>query len=237
MSNVAMELPLSVLVADDHRLFRQGLIGLMNTRPDLVRVIGEAATGQEAVKAAWEMRPDLVLMDVTMPDGDGLQATHSIYEQLPGTAVVMLTASDDDRILREALRLGAAGYLLKSLDAAELFDLIAGLSRGEKAITRTMAARLLKGINVDGGGAAQLGDLLTEREIDVLRLVAAGATNPEISDVLVISVNTVKSHMHHILEKLQVENRTQAATLAVQSGLAASPSIESSSSSQDHPTR
>jgi DNA-binding NarL/FixJ family response regulator len=224
MMNDPITLPLTILVADDHRLFRQGLIGLMNTRPDLVYVVGEASTGREAVKLACETRPDIVLMDITMPDGNGLQATRTIYEQLPDTAVIMLTASDDDENLHEAVRLGASGYLLKSLDAAELFDLIAGVSRGEVAITRTMAARLLKGLAGNQEEPGEVGLLLTEREIDVLRLVAAGASNPAISDALYISVNTVKSHMRHILEKLQLENRTQAATYAVQSGLAPPPS-------------
>src|SRR5690606_24495424 len=118
MNQVTKEkkLPLTVIVADDHSLFRQGLIGLMNTRPDLVTVIGQAATGRQAVELARELEPDLVLMDITMPDGGGLQATAVIRQQMTRTAVVMLTASDEDAHLQEAVHLGAAGYLLKSLD-------------------------------------------------------------------------------------------------------------------------
>ncbi|HSM57110.1 MAG TPA: response regulator transcription factor [Candidatus Sulfomarinibacteraceae bacterium] len=214
-----MTLPLSVVVADDHHLFRQGLIGLMNTRPDLVRVVGEAATGREAVSLAAELEPDLVLMDIAMPDGNGLQATEQIHKQLANTAVVILTASEEDKNLHRAVRLGAAGYLLKSLDAEELFELIGGVASGEAAITRTMAARLLKGLADDCDVETCVDDLLTEREIEVLRLVAQGVSNPDIAERLFITVNTVKTHLRNILDKLQLENRTQAATYAVQKGL------------------
>lgn len=214
-----MSLPLTVIVADDHSLFRQGLIGLMKTRPDLVTVVGQAATGREAVALARELRPNLVLMDISMPDGSGLQATAAIRETLDDTAVVMLTASDEDAHLQEAVRLGAAGYLLKSLESDELFDLIAGVARGEAAITRTMAARLLKGLAAGSDEPVHIEDVLTEREVEVLRLVAQGVSNPDIAEKLFITVNTVKTHLRNILEKLHVENRTQAATYAVQKGL------------------
>lgn len=216
-------LPLSVLIVDDHRLFRQGLAGLMSTRPDLVRLVGEAATAREAMSRARELRPDLILMDISMPGGSGLEATAALRTELPDTAVVMLTSSDEDEHLRQAVRLGAAGYLLKDLDARELFDLIAGIARGEAAMTRAMAGRLLK---VLAGGPAQNDEKallaeLTEREIEVLQLVARGVSNAEIAEALVVTVNTVKTHIRNILEKLQVENRTQAATFAVQQGLIA----------------
>ncbi|MFW6098032.1 MAG: response regulator [Chloroflexota bacterium] len=213
------KLPLSVIVADDHSLFRQGLIGLMNTRPDLVTVVGQAATGRQAVDLARDLQPDLVLMDIAMPDGGGLQATAVILREMTGTAVVMLTASDEDAHLQEAVHLGAAGYLLKSLDSDELFDLIAGVAHGEAAITRTMAARLLKGLAAGQDAPTHAEDLLTEREVEVLRLVAQGVSNPDIAQELYITVNTVKTHLRNILDKLQVENRTQAATYAVQKGL------------------
>lgn len=217
-----MKLPLSVLIVDDHRLFRQGLIGLMATRPDLVQVLGEAATGREAVTMAKRDRPDLILMDIAMPEGTGLEALEQIQQEVADTAVVMLTASEEDSDLQEAVRLGAAGYLLKDLDADELFELVSGVARGEAAMTRTMAARLLKGLAQGPAGEDEPEPLLgslTEREIEVLRLVARGVSNPEIADSLFITINTVKTHLHNILEKLQVENRTQAATYAVQKGL------------------
>jgi two-component system, NarL family, nitrate/nitrite response regulator NarL len=212
-------LPLKVLVVDDHRLFRQGLVSIMKTRPELVEVAGEAAGGKEAIQLAQTLRPDVVLLDIYMPDMDGLQTARVIRQALPETAIIMLTSSEDDRHLFEAVRLGAAGYLLKNLDAAELFDLLAGVVRGEAALTRAMASRLLKGVANQAFNEQTGVEELSEREIEVLRLVAQGCSNPDIAGVLHISVNTVKSHIKNILGKLQLENRTQVAAYAVQAGL------------------
>src|SRR5574338_85214 len=123
-----------VLIADDHKLFRQGLIGLMRTREDLVSVIGEASTGSEAVQLAEQLHPDVILMDIYMPQMDGLQAAKEIRQRLPEIAIVMLTSSERDGHLYEAVQIGVAGYLLKSLDAAELFDLLSGVVKGETAM-------------------------------------------------------------------------------------------------------
>ncbi len=208
---------LRTLVVDDHRLFRQGLVSLMSTRPDLVQVVGQAATGREAVSMTHALHPDLVLMDILMPDGNGLYAARAIRDDMPDVAIVMLTASELDEHLYEAIRIGASGYLLKNLDADDLFELVTGVQQGEAAITRTMAARLLKGIahHATEPGEAEL----TEREVDVLKLVARGESNPKIAEELSITVNTVKVHLRNILSKLQLENRTQIATYALQSGL------------------
>lgn len=210
--------PLSVLIADDHRLFRQGLIGLLNTRPDLVRVVGEAATGRETVQLVEHLHPDVVLLDIQMPDGNGLEAAAQIRQHSPNVRIVILTASESDEQLYQAVQLGVAGYLLKNLDAEELFALLASVVQGEAALTRAMAARLLKRVahHAHGDGSAPV---LTEREIQVLRLVVQGASNPEIAAQLCVSVNTVKTHIRNILEKLHLENRTQVAGYAVQSGL------------------
>lgn len=207
------------MIADDHKLFRQGLIGLMKTREDLVEVIGEAETGEEAIQLAERLNPDVILLDIYMPQTDGLQAAKEIRQRFPNIAVVMLTSSERDGHLYEAAQLGVAGYLLKSLDANELFDLLHGVTHGEPAMTRAMASKLLKSVanrmaNEDKGEQS-----LTERELFVLRLVASGASNQEIADKLTISVNTVKSHIKNILEKLHLENRTQAATYALKHGL------------------
>jgi DNA-binding NarL/FixJ family response regulator len=208
-----------VLVADDHKLFRQGLISLMTAHENMVEVVGEAATGEEVIRLTDELRPDVVLMDIYMPNGDGLQATKEIKARFPKTAVVMLTSSEKDEHLYEAVRLGASGYLLKSLDAEELFDLLSGVTQGEAAMTRAMASKLLKGVAKRSASESQGEEVLTEREISVLRLVAKGASNPQIAEALCISVNTVKFHLKNILAKLQLENRTQVATYAVRSGL------------------
>ncbi|MBI5301790.1 MAG: response regulator transcription factor [Chloroflexi bacterium] len=221
---------MNVLIADDHRLFRQGLIGLMNTRPDLVHVVGEAGTGREAILFVERHHPDVVLMDLQMPDGDGLHAAAQIQQRWSDVRVVILTASESDEQLYRAVRQGVAGYLLKSLDAAELFDLLGGVAQGEVAMTRAMAARLLKGIAHHNADANTGEQALTEREIQVLRLVAQGESNPQIAENLCITVNTVKVHLRNILAKLRLENRTQVATYAVQSGLAFSPTP------QNHPT-
>ncbi len=210
---------IKVLIADDHRLFRQGLIGLMKTREELVTVIGEAETGEEAVRLAGELHPDVILMDIYMPQMDGLQAAKEIGARFPEIAIIMLTSSERDGHLYEAVQLGVAGYLLKSLDADELFDLLLGVTRGEPAMTRAMASKLLKSVAnrmVDPKKGEQS---LTERELFVLRLVASGASNNEIAGKLSISVNTVKTHLKNILDKLQLENRTQAAAYALQHGL------------------
>jgi DNA-binding NarL/FixJ family response regulator len=209
-----------VLIADDHNLFRQGLISLMRTREDLIEVVGEAEDGLEAIRMAELYQPDVILMDIYMPHVDGLQATREIRARFPKIAVVMLTSSESDEHLYEAVRLGASGYLLKSLDADELFNMISGVIQGEAAMTKAMASRLLKGIARHSSGSGSEAEQLTEREIVVLRQVAMGKSNAEIAEDLTISINTVKSHLKSILAKLQLDNRTQAAAYAVNTGLA-----------------
>lgn len=211
---------IKALIADDHKLFRQGLIGLINTHDELVEVVGEAETGNEAIHLAGTLNPDVILMDIYMPEGDGLFALRHIREHYPRISVIMLTSSESDEHLYEAVQLGAAGYILKSLDADELFELLRGVSRGEAAMTKAMASRLLKGIARRSTRIEKGEDSLTERELTVLRLVAKGHSNAQISTELHISLNTVKSHLRSILDKLQLENRTQAAAFALERGLA-----------------
>ncbi|MBT7074797.1 MAG: response regulator transcription factor [Anaerolineae bacterium] len=207
---------LNILIADDHKLFRQGLISLMRTRGDFVKVVGEAATGLEAIQLAEQLRPDIILMDIYMPERNGIEATREIRIKNPEIAIVILTSSESDKHLKEAVSLGISGYLLKNLDGDELFDLIAGIERGEAAMTRTMAARLLKNAaNVRAGAHEEL----TGRELDVLRAVSHGASNQEIAEELIISVNTVKTHLKNISSKLQLDNRTQVAAYALEKGL------------------
>jgi two-component system nitrate/nitrite response regulator NarL len=210
---------IKVLIADDHKLFRQGLISLMKTRQDLVEVVGEAETGEEAIQLAEQLKPDVILMDIYMPQIDGLQAAKVIHSRHPEQAIVILTSSEKDGHLYEAVQSGVSGYLLKSLDAEELFSMIEGVSHGEAAMTRAMASRLLRGVAERVAQDEKGESSLTERELLVLRLVASGASNLEIAGSLSISVNTVKSHLKNILEKLHLENRTQAATYAFERGL------------------
>ena len=217
-----------VLIADDHKLFRQGLISLMSTREGWVTVVGQASTGSEAVRLADSLRPQVVLMDIYMPEMDGLQALQAIRAAHPEITVVMLTSSESDEHVFRALELGASGYLLKDLDAGELFDAIDGVVRGEAAMTKAMAARLIREIAHRSAEPQEGQEALSERELAVLRLVATGASNAEIAEQLSVSVNTVKSHIRNILDKLQLENRTQAARYAMNRGLV--PPVDKTSS-------
>lgn len=214
---------IKVLIVDDHKLFRQGLRSLMSTRDDIVEVVGEAATAAEAIKLAGQLRPDVVLMDIYMPEVDGLEATRAIKKLYPEIAVVILTSSEKDSHLFEAVRSDAAGYLLKNLDADELFNMLEGVAKGEAAMTRAMASKVLKGIARQQIGGPDEIETLTEREIMVLHLVAQGESNPQIAEKLSISTNTVKTHLSNILKKLQLDNRAQVAAYAVEHGIKSSP--------------
>lgn len=200
-----------ILLADDHALFRDGVRSLLAARG--VDVVGEAADGQEAVAAALALRPDVVLMDITMPKMDGLAATRLIKAAAPEIKIIMLTVSDADRTVFESIKCGAVGYLLKNLQADEFFDLLSGVERGEAPITRTMAARMLEEFS-RGSTRAPRGDELSERENQVLRAVSGGATNREIAAALHISENTVKFHMKNILDKLHLRSRAEVVAYA-----------------------
>lgn len=210
--------PLDILIVDDHRLFRQGLRSLMSVEPELVNVIGEADNGQDAIKVVGALRPDLVLMDIDLPDISGFDATRRIQKLYPNVAVLILTASDTIADFQEALKLGVAGYLLKDLDAHELFELLRAIQQGERAITKSMANRMFTTITNEDQSEFVCEDL-TSRELDVLRLLAQGYSNRQIADNLYISVNTAKVHVRNILEKLCVDNRSQAAVMALNTGI------------------
>src|SRR5665811_495720 len=215
--------PIRILLADDTALFRTAIAELVDGQDGLT-VVGEAENGLEAVEKANALKPDLVVMDVEMPVMDGVEATRLIREQLPGVRVVMLTVSEADEHLFDAIRFGAQGYLLKNLRPAELFDLIRAVMRDEAALSPSIAGRLLGQIR-NGAMASQVEDAqpdtaaLTPRELEVLRLVADGLSNKEIAAKLFITEGTVKNHVHNALEKLQLENRTQAAAYIVRQGL------------------
>jgi DNA-binding NarL/FixJ family response regulator len=206
-----------VLVADDHSLFRDGIISLLEAAG--FEVVGQVGDGQAAVEAALRLRPDLVLLDITMPQLSGLEALRLIKAELPETQVVMLTVSDDDADLFEAVESGALGYLLKNLSADQFFEMLDGLQRGEAAMTRQTTTRLMKGLSARSPQRADPVESLTQREIELLRLVAEGMSNKAIAQALSISENTVKYHVGNILQKLGVQTRTEAVTQAIRAGL------------------
>ena len=207
-----------VLLADDHALFRDGVRSLLTAKG--IEIVGEASDGQEAVEAALRLRPDLVLMDITMPSLNGLDATRLIKARAPEIKIVMLTVSDEDRMVFEAIKSGAQGYLLKNLQADEFFEMLQGLERGEAPLTRALAARILDEFGRHGASVpVPPQDELTGRERDVLQAVSGGASNREIAGRLHISENTVKFHMKNILDKLHLRSRAEVVAYAARRGL------------------
>lgn len=205
-----------VLLADDHALFRKGLAGLLAAEPDL-DVVGEARTGKEVLELARELMPDLVLMDIFMPEQDGLEATRRLKEELPYVRVVILTISEKEETLFEAIKAGAQGYLLKGIEPPELLEMLRGLARGEAAISRGTAAKILKEFSRREPQARPEDSPLTRltaREREVLAHVSQGLSNKQVAVRVGVSENTVRNHLRNILEKLHLENRVQAATFA-----------------------
>ena len=215
-----------VLLADDHALFREGLTSLLSSQPD-IEVVGEAEDGLEALVKVRELQPDLILMDVTMPGCGGLEATQLIKQDLPNIKIVMLTVHDQDDKLFEAIRSGAAGYVLKSTASESLMPMLRGVMRGEAAINGVMATRILQEFKrLDERTPSRIQEdtpALTAREKEVLRLVAAGAMDKEIAAELFIRITTVKTHIRRILAKLHATSRHQAAARAVREGLISPP--------------
>jgi DNA-binding NarL/FixJ family response regulator len=212
---------LRILLVDDHVLFRKGVAALLATRQDL-QVVGEAGDGLEAIEMARETLPDVILMDINMPRCDGLEAIRQIKREMPHVTIVMLTVSEDDKHLFDAIKGGAQGYLLKNLEPYQLYDLLTSISKGEAPLSGAIAAKIIKEFTRPNPGMAnapEILDELTEREMMILQLVAEGKTNGEIASALVISENTVKIHVRNILEKLHLQNRIQAAVYAVRQGL------------------
>ncbi|CAN5776608.1 response regulator transcription factor [soil metagenome] len=211
-----------LLLCDDHAMFRQGLRRILETEPGL-RVIGEAANGREAIRYALETKPDVILMDIQMPDLDGVAATKAILEERPDTKVIILTMYRQDRYVFEAIKVGARGYLLKDADADDLVDAIVRVAAGETLLNADMAASVLDEFK-------RYGELprhpehsiseLTEREADILRLVAQGSSNQGIADGLGVSEKTVRNRLTEIFSKLRLNNRTQAALYALREGIA-----------------
>jgi DNA-binding NarL/FixJ family response regulator len=213
-----------IVIADDHALFRDGVASLVGAWGH--EVVGSAGTEEEAVAVAVAVAPDLVLMDVRMPGGSGLAATARIRAARPETAIVILTVSEDEDDLFEAIKAGAQGYLLKNLEAPQLRSMLEAVERGEAAITPATAGRIIdefvrreRAGGVDASRRTSDPDRLTERELDVLGHVTRGLRNKEIATQLGISENTVKYHLRNILEKLHAGSRAELAARAVREGL------------------
>ncbi len=209
-----------MLIVDDHAVFRRGLELVLAEEPDL-QIVGEAADGLEAIERAADLLPDVIVMDVRMPGIGGIEAARRIRHAQPATKIVMLTGSEDEEYLFAAVRVGATGYLLKEAAIEEVAGAVRAVARGQALITPSMATKLLGEFNllsrrVDSHDTAPK---LTDRETEVLRLVARGMSNKEIAADLVIAENTVKNHVRNILEKLQLRSRMEAALYAVREKL------------------
>jgi DNA-binding NarL/FixJ family response regulator len=216
---------MEILIADDHALFRESLRSLLEARE--MKIVAEAENGKQAVELAWEHKPDVVLMDLMMPEMDGLEATKHLAAELPEIKVVILTASDDDSNLFEAIKAGAKGYLLKDLQADEFFALLEGVDRGEPALTPVLARKLLDEFARAKGTESYSPDALTEREHEVLELMVKGVTtNRKLAGALGISENTVKFHVRNILDKLHLHNRAQVVAYAMRNRLVEAPQHE-----------
>jgi DNA-binding NarL/FixJ family response regulator len=214
-------MPLRILLVDDHILFRKGVAAVLASRADFL-LVGEAGDGVEAVERARAAIPDIILMDINMPQMNGLEAVQVIKQEMPHVRIIMLTVSDNDRDIFTAIKNGADGYLLKNLEPSQLFEMLDCLRRGEAPLTGSLAAKILnefrqpsKNLKLPDAGT----DGLSPREIQVLELVVQGLTNKEIANALSIAEDTVKIHLRNILEKLHLHNRIQAAVYAVRQGL------------------
>lgn len=222
--------PARLLIAEDYALVREGLRAMLSGEPDL-EVVGEAKNGREAVERCRALDPDLVLMDVRMPEMDGLQATRAIKESQPAVSVLMVTTHQDPDYLLEAVKAGAAGYILKEVSRRELLESIRRVLDGESTLDHGVAMRLLTRLSegtvrpAESDAASfettwrELPEQLSDREIEALRLITAGKTNRQIAQELMISLSTVKTYVQRIIKKLGVSDRTQAAVRAAEMGL------------------
>jgi DNA-binding NarL/FixJ family response regulator len=208
-----------VLIADDHHLFREGLTRILDDEED-IEVVARVRSGEEALASIGSYRPDVVVLDVNMPGIGGIETARRLRQQYPDMGILMLTVSEDRETLFQAVQAGVRGYLLKSSTSDELVDAIYRINRGEAAISPVMSAKLLdEFVALSQGQRQRPEDVLTERERAILRYVASGMSNKEIGQALSISPHTVKAHLRHILDKLGLRSRTQAAAWAERHGL------------------
>ena len=209
---------ITVLVVDDHKVVRQGVRAFMDTQPDLT-VVGEAGTGEEAVALAAEHAPDVVIVDLVMPGMDGVEVTRQVKQVSPRTQVIVLTSYHQDEHIFPAIRAGALSYLLKDVGPAELADAVRKAANGEAVLHPRVAARVVQELHGARQDSPNPFTELSDRELEVLRLIADGLNNADIAETLVISEKTVKSHVSNILNKLHLADRTQAAVHAWREGV------------------
>jgi len=210
--------PITVMIVDDHEMVRKGAKGYLEAQPDIT-VVAEAESGEEAMRLAREYVPDVVLMDLVMPGIDGVEATRKVKDVSPRTQIIILTSFHEDEHIFPALQAGAISYLLKDVRAQELIEAIKRASKGEATLHPRVAARLIKQFSQGEPDRSHLFTELTEREVEILTLIARGFTNQKIAEELVISIGTVKGHVSNILSKLHLVDRTQAAVYAWQEGI------------------
>lgn len=207
---------IKVLIVDDHFLSRRGIASILSANP-LFEIVGEATNGTEALEKAKQQMPDLILMDIRMPGGDGLKATGMIKSAMPHIKIIILSVSDDVQDFFEAIKLGAQGYLLKNMEPEYWLDYIISIAQGEAPISRILANKILQ--EFAGQKQAVPDNNLSEREREVLQLISQGLGNKEISEKLYISESTVKNHLRNILDKLHLQNRMQLIAFAYKNGL------------------
>jgi NarL family two-component system response regulator LiaR len=209
---------ITVILVDDHQMVRQGVRAFLEKQPD-ISVVGEAASGAEALRLAADLVPDVVLMDLVMPAMDGVETTRRLKQISPGSQVIILTSYHDDEHIFPAIRAGALSYILKDVSSGELAEIVRKAARGEAVMHPHVAARVMQELRGGPRANAQLSSELSERELEVLRLIADGLNNTEIAERLVISEHTVKRHVSNILSKLHLADRTQAAVYAWREGV------------------
>ncbi len=219
---------LRILIVDDHRLIREGLAWLLRTDKD-IEVVGEADNGYTAVEQCKQLHPDIVLMDLYMPTLDGISATRLIKETVPDTCVILLTVSQNEEDLMEAIYSGASGYIYKDTDASTLIEQVKRAYAGDTAFGPDMVKRILAGVRRQKPESAntKLRMGISSREKEVLGLIAGGLTNKAISSSLAISINTTRTHVRALMQKLNSDNRTQLATLALRDGLTSESNVRS----------
>jgi len=210
-----------ILIVDDHTIVRDGLQALINAEPGM-QVIGVGADGDEAIEKARALQPDVILLDLIMPRKDGIQATAEIKKENPAARILILTSFAEDHQVFSAIKAGAIGYLMKDTSSDDLIQAIRDVYQNKPALQPAIARKLMRDIQ-NPSGQAQAESALTEREIEILQMVAQGRTNQQIADELFLSERTVRTHITNILAKLHLENRTQAALYALRAGIAHLP--------------